>query len=373
MVKADSTKTREEKQGKATVGEETIVRVGIDLGTNTSVIQASQDGKAIDLKVDLVKSVVGFPKAGIIPGILPADTSVLFGDEAINYRLHLDLKWPLHEGFVEDLDVCKIFTRHLRSFVDPDGNHKLWGVVGSPANASPQRQRDIRATMVGVLDRMLIVPEPFLAAMGLRDDPAFRRASGESDPTKHSLIVDVGAGTTDLCLVRGYFPTADDQISFPKAGNFVDDMLYQGICRRYPDLKLTRVSITQLKEKHSFVKGFPRDSKVKVYVDGRPQVLDFGEILQEACDSLTPFILKGVKELLSRCDSDSIVEVMQNIIITGGGSEIHGLCEKIETELKNEGYDCARAVRPSDYKRLVARGAVKVADNVRDEQWQVPM
>jgi hypothetical protein len=64
---------------------------------------------------------------------------------------------------------------------------------------------------------------------------------------------------------------------------------------------------------------------------------------------------------------------MQNIIVTGGGSEIHGLCEKIETELRADGYDSARAIRPADYKRLVARGALKIAENVRDDQWQVPM
>ncbi|MBI4603336.1 MAG: rod shape-determining protein [Planctomycetes bacterium] len=377
MVKAENTRSREEKRaaGAAAVGvaESTVVHVGIDLGTNTSVIVGSQDGQALDLKKDTEKSVVGYPKAGIFTGILHSESEVLFGEEGFSFRLHLDLKWPLHEGFVHDVDVCKVFTQHLRSLVDPDGSRRLWGVVGAPANASPQRQKDIRSTLVGVLERMLIVPEPFLAAMGLRDDPAFKRSSGETDPTKHSLIVDIGAGTTDLCLVRGYFPTAEDQISFPKAGNFVDDMLYQGISRRYPDLKLTRVSITQLKEKYSFVGGYPRDAKVKVYVDGRPQVLDFAEILQEACDSMTPFILKGVKELLSRCDSDSIVDVMQNIILTGGGSEIHGLCEKVQTQLRDEGYDCARTIRPSDYKRLVARGGLKVAENVRAEQWQVPM
>jgi hypothetical protein len=71
------------------------------------------------------------------------------------------------------------------------------------------------------------------------------------------------------------------------------------------------VTVTQIKENHSFVEGQPWDAKVKVYVDGRPQLLDFTDIIQEACDSLTPFILKGIKELLSRCDSDSIVDVMQ--------------------------------------------------------------
>src|SRR5262245_27099919 len=203
MAKAESTKAKEERGSRAAVSESSIVHVGIDLGTNTSVIVASCDGKPLDLKQDIEKSVVGYPKPGIIPGILPTESEVLFGDEAINYRLHLDLKWPLHEGFVHDVDVCKVVTKHLRSLVDPDGSKTIWGVIGAPAHASPQRQTDIRGTMVGVLERLLIVPEPFLAAMGLRDDPSFKRSSGESDPTKHSLIVDIGAGTTDLCLVRG--------------------------------------------------------------------------------------------------------------------------------------------------------------------------
>jgi rod shape-determining protein MreB len=373
MAKSDSTRAREEKESRVAAPAGTALRVGMDLGTNTSVILASREGRPLDLKKDLEKSVVGFPKPGIIPGILPSDKEVLFGEEAISYRLHLDLKWPLHEGFVRDVETCRMLTRHLRSLVDPDASTPLWGVVGAPANASPDRQRDIRATMIGVLERMLIVPEPFLAAMGLRDDPGFRGSSGQDDPTKHSLIIDIGAGTTDLCLVRGYFPTADDQISFPKAGNFIDDLLEQAVSRRYPDVKLTRVTITQIKEQHSAVKGRQREAKVKVYVGGRPQVLDFSALIQDACDAIASPILKGVKELLARCDSDSIAEVMRNIIVTGGGSEIEGLCEKIESELRAEGYDSARAIRPTDYKRLVARGALKIAENVREEQWQHPM
>ena len=364
-------KAKVQKESVSTTS--TAIQVGIDLGTNSSVIIGTQDGKPLELDVDLVKTVVGFPKAGIIPGILPTDKEVLFGDEAIEYRLHLDLKWPLSEGFVNDVEICKRFTKHLRTLVDPTGKVPIWGVVGAPANASPERQKEIRATMIGVLDRLLIVPEPFLAAMGLREDPGFKKAGAEGDPTKHSLIVDIGAGTTDLCLVRGYFPNSEDQISFPQAGNFIDDLLFQGVCRRYPDLNLTRVTITQLKENHSFVKGYERDAKVKVYVDGRPQTIDFGEIVRDACEALMPLIVKGVKELLARCDSDSIVSVMKNIIVTGGGSEINGLCDKLQEVLHKEGYDCARTVRPSDYKRLVASGALSIAQNVRDDQWQFPM
>ncbi len=351
----------------------TAVLVGLDFGTNTTVLAASHQAKPLNLQNDIVKSVVGFPKEGIIPGILPSDTDALFGTEAIDYRLHLDLKWPLHEGCVHDVEVSQLFAKHLRHLIDEDGKLSLWGVVGAPANSSPDEQKNLRRTMAGVFDRLLVVPEPFLAAMGLRDDAGFRKGGSASDPTKHSLIVDVGAGTTDLCLVRGYYPTASDQISFPQAGNFVDDRILEGVSKRYPDLNLTRVTVTQMKEDHSFVEGYSHDAKIKVYVDGRPRVVDFTGIIQEACNALVPMILKDIKELLGRCDSDSIVNVMENIIITGGGSQIHGLAEKLQTSLVDEGYDCARILTPRDYKRLVARGALKIAEHVREDQWQVPM
>ena len=343
--------------------------VGLDFGTNTTVVAASHKGKKLKLENDIVKTVVGFPKEGIIPGILPNDTDALFGSEALDYRLHLDLKWPLDEGCVHDVETCQLFAGHLRQIVDAESNASLWGVVGAPANSTPEQQKNLRRTMVNVFDRLLIVPEPFLAAMGLRDDSRFAK----NDPTKHSLIVDIGAGTTDLCLVRGYYPTADDQISFPQAGNFVDDLIVASVRQRYPDLKLTPVTITQLKEDHSFVSGHGDEAKVKVYVDGRPRIVDFTGIVGDACDALLPPILKGIKELLVRCDSDSIVHVMENIIITGGGSQIRGLCQKIGEILISEGYDCIRTVTPTDYKRLVAHGAVKIAEHARDDQWQVPM
>lgn len=376
MVKCDEGKAthaetpRKGRTSAASTG--TALRVGIDLGTNTSVFQASENCQPVEYEQDSVLSLVGFPKPGIIPGILPSDAKVLFGQLAIEYRLHLDLQWPLKDGFIDDVELGKVFTGHIRSMIDPSGERDIWGVVGAPANASPERQKDLRSAMVGVLDRMVVVPEPFLAAMGLRDDPGFKDKGLDVDPTKHSLIVDIGAGTTDFCLVRGYYPTTEDQISYPRAGNYIDDMLLKCIQRRYPDIKLTRVTVTQLKEKHSYVGSDAHQVPVKVYVDGKPRTIDFGDIIREACESLVPDILSGIKDLLSRCDSDSIEPILKNIIITGGGSEIKGVSERVQKALRDEGYDVATTRKPADYKHLVARGGVKVAENVREDQWQVP-
>lgn len=357
--------------GIASLAASKVVHLGVDLGTNTTVLCASVEGRPLPLEKDAVTTVVGIPKSGIIPGILPADASVLFGEEAIEYRLHLDLRSPLREGFVDDLQACRLFAAHLRDIVGVDDGDQIWGVVGAPANASAEREKTIRSAVSGFLDRILIVPEPFLAAMGLREDEGFRDVHGTNvDPTKHSLIVDIGAGTTDLCLVRGYFPTAEDLISINRAGDHIDSLIHDAIRRRYPDIKLTAVTVRNIKEQHSFVSGFEREARVKVYVDGRPRTLDFGAMISDACDALVPLIVDGIKELLKRCDSDSAVNVMENIIVTGGGSQIQGLPEKIQAYLRDEEYDCARCIVPADYKRLVARGALKIAENVRDDQWQ---
>ncbi|MBN1444366.1 MAG: rod shape-determining protein [Planctomycetes bacterium] len=356
-----------------TIIQTSTIHLGIDLGTNTSVLAAAVEGQPHPLPQDLITTVVGFPKPGILPGIIPSDAEHLFGEEAINYRLHMDLKWPLREGFIEDKETCRIFTRHLRHLVDPDFAYEIAGVVGSPANASEEKLKRVRSVMGSFLDRLLIVPEPFLAAMGLRDDEAFLRKGMQSDPTKHSLIVDIGAGTTDLCLVRGYFPTSEDLISINKAGDCVDDLINRNIQKRFPDVKLTQVTVRKIKEQHSFVSGYPRDASVKVYVDGRPRMLDFSDIIRDACDQLVPVVVEGIKELLAHCDSDSCANVMKNIIITGGGSQIHGLCDRVEKLLREDDYDCARTIVPADHKRLVARGALRIAQNVRDDQWQVPM
>ncbi len=350
----------------------TILRVGIDLGTNTSVFRASKDGKPINYEQCVYPSLVGYSKPGIIPGILPTDNNVLFGENALEYRLHLDLKWPLKKGFVDDPKVCGDFAKFLREQIDPKGNSELWGIVGAPANASEEKQKIIRSVFAGVLDRILIVPEPFLAAMGLRDDERAVEDASYIDPTKHSLIVDIGAGTTDCCLVQGYYPGPNDQVSVPVAGDAIDERLQEIISKRFPDIRLTRVTITKMKENHAFV-GKKKDAKIKVYVDGKPKTVDFSDIMNECCEVVVEPILSSIRELLSKVESDAVEHVLQNIILAGGGSQIRGLKDLIQQKLRGEGYEGATVVIPEDYRLLVATGALKIANNVREDQWQVPL
>ena len=60
-------------------------------------------------------------------------------------------------------------------------------------------------------------------------------------------------GTTDVCLVQGYYPTAADQISLLFAGDKVDALLNEAIKRTYPDLAISTLKVREIKEQYSYV------------------------------------------------------------------------------------------------------------------------
>ncbi|MBI5368062.1 MAG: rod shape-determining protein [Planctomycetes bacterium] len=366
--------TRDEVAKSVSTGrsERTVVKVGFDFGTNTSVICAAESGKDVELKQDMVLSVVGYPKPGLLPGILPRGKRVLFGEEAIQHRLHLNLKWPLIKGIVTDFEPAKDFMGHVRTVIDPDGAKEIWAVIGCPANSNSEKCHDLRTGCASAFSKVLIVPEPFLAAMGFRDesrldDPTY------VDPTRNSLFVDIGAGTTDFCMVQGFYPTSNEMASMNKAGNDIDTAITAAIRRKYPDWAVTAIRITRLKEQYSFVGEAPERIVVTELVGGKPRHLDITNEIKVGCDSLVDDVVKHIEEMASRCDTDAVETMLNNIILTGGGSLIRNLCEVIQAKLHGKGYTTARVRRVDDYKRLVAKGALKTAKAVRDDQWQIPV
>src|SRR5438309_2161597 len=80
------------------------------------------------------------------------------------------------------------------------GDQVLCGVVGVPSRASVQNKQAILEAARQVLDAVMIVSEPFTVAYGL-------------ERMSDVLVVDIGAGTTDLCRMHGTVPSDEDEIS----------------------------------------------------------------------------------------------------------------------------------------------------------------
>jgi rod shape-determining protein MreB and related proteins len=345
--------------------------IGLDLGTNKSCVLAGSPGSSDITVSKVVPSVVGYVRDGIVDGIITGNAQILFGEEALRQMLHVELVAPLAEGVIARPDAARDFMQHIRLLADPSGNADIRAVVGVPANAGEQSREQIRRSALGIFSRILLIPEPFLAALGFRDDARVKQP-GYVDPVVNSLFIDIGGGTSDLCLVQGYFPTREDQISIPFAGDAIDEIIFSELNRTYPNNGLSKITIREIKEANAYVGPSRKPLEVKVVIAGKGRTLELGDAVGNACNVLIDKIYPALTTLIASASSDSVVTLLQNIIITGGGSQIRGIDTVLQKRLADDGYESPKVrVAGQDFQRYVALGALKAARAARENQWQV--
>ena len=345
--------------------------IGLDLGTNKSCVLAGSPGSSDITVSKVVPSVVGYVRDGIVDGIITGNAQILFGEEALRQMLHVELVAPLAEGVIARPDAARDFMQHIRLLADPSGNADIRAVVGVPANAGEQSREQIRRSALGIFSRILLITEPFLAALGFRDDARVKQP-GYVDPVVNSLFIDIGGGTSDLCLVQGYFPTREDQISIPFAGDAIDEIIFGELNRTYPNNGLSKITIREIKEANAYVGPSRKPLEVKVVIAGKGRTLELGDAVGNACNVLIDKIYPALTTLIASASSDSVVTLLQNIIITGGGSQIRGIDTVLQKRLADDGYESPKVrVAGQDFQRYVALGALKAARAARENQWQV--
>lgn len=349
-----------------------VALVGLDLGTNKTCVKAAYAGAGDLLASAVVPTLVGYTKEGIVENLLPGNAKVLFGELAAKNRLYLRCVPPLIDGVVEDMSAAKDFLRHVRQLMKiPDGV-ELRTVVGVPANADRSAREKLLEALHGIFDKVCLIPEPFLAALGFRDGTKLGQAN-YIDPVRNSLFVDIGAGTTDVCLVQGYFPSADDQVSSSFAGDRIDAVLTDAIRKQYPNVELSMVKVRELKEQFSYVGSSEGPASASVIVGGKMRRLELTEIVGNACSQLLQEVFELVKAAIGRASTDSVGDLLQNIILTGGGSRVQNIATELQRLLSEEGYEKPRVQTVGDnYKEYVALGALAAARQARDSQWQRP-
>ena len=351
-------------------GKKRKMFVGLDLGTLQSCVltKLSKPGTGEHHGV-WIPTVVGYPEDGILAGILPGNSRMLHGDEALANSLHLRLVHPLSDGVVSDLDATRSFLKCVREKVDPERKREVYCVIGIPAVADGEAKANLQTAAKGAFDGILFIPEPFLAALGMRDenrlqDPEYK------DPVSNSLFVDIGAGTTDFCIVQGYFPKPEDLLSIPFAGNEVDVLLDKSIREAYPEVDVPISMIRNFKESYSYVGENETGVRVKVPVEGKPRKIEIGKQVGESCNGLLNEVFQSLKTVISKASPQSVFDMLQNIILTGGGSRIRGIDQELQRMLVDDGYeDPDVSISSKDVMPFVAIGALKVAKAAREDQW----
>ena len=341
------------------------VLLGLDLGASRTRVQVLSDETAKPLYIEEVPTVVGFARPGILPGVLPENRNEFFGEEALAHKLHLNLVYPLQNGVITNLDVARAFLNHIVERAGIGQKVELRAVIGMPSQAGEKARADIRLASTGIFDRVILIPEPFLAALGLR------QATDRIDAIANSLFVDMGAGSTDICIIQGRYPSDGDQLTLNFAGDQVDEIIQDAILSRYPDCGISIPRCRDIKERNSFVSG-ARDAVIApVMIRGRLRRLDVADAIDRGCTELLKNVFQGVELLIERADPDSIPDLLRNIFITGGGSRIPGFSNGLQNLLEEAGFEECRVTEAgTDFKGLVALGASVAARQAEERQWQ---
>jgi len=334
-----------------------ILHVGIDLGTSRSAISASNGEKFV------VDSFVGWPVDMVARKVLKRN--VLIGHDAVSNRTMLDLHRPLERGLLKegsdkDVEAVRELLRHLLGLVGVSSNGKVdssnvRAVVGVPAAALRTNKQYLRNTMKGIVDSLMIVSEPFAVAYGL-------------DALLHTLVIDIGAGTSDFVVMKGRYPTEEDQRTLTIAGDSIDTHLLKLIGERFPDANVTIFMVREWKEKNSFVGEHKGRIMVTAPVKGVPTNLDITSEMRSACETLLGPTIETMLDLLSRVEPEFQERVRNNIILSGGGGLIRGLPQALETALKQVGGGKVRFM--DDPVFVGSDGGLALALDAPESDWE---
>jgi rod shape-determining protein MreB len=346
-----------------TVGESRILNVGIDFGTSMSVI-ACDNGVRV-----CVPSYVGFPKDMISRKMLGKE--VLYGDEAIKHRLSCNVFRPLElgvlkysdnakenpGGYQQTIEVAKKLLTHLVDLATQGRPEDfiIRAVIGAPALASDSNKQALIDISDGVLDYVQIVSEPFSVAYGM-------------NLLNNALVIDIGAGTVDLCRMQGLFPTKEDQITTYKAGDYIDNVFFDLIEAKYPDANYTLNMLKQFKEEHAIISNNAEKLYLTLPIQGKPTALDVTDEIRQACRTIVPEITEGIKYLVSTFDPEFQAELKENIVLAGGGSQVVGLSEELEHYMMEMlGYGNVKRIPDPVYAG--ANGALMYCKDLPEEEW----
>lgn len=349
----------EEKDAGSGQKDHGVLYVGVDLGTSRTSVSASNGVR------ETVASIVGYPKDVVAKKLLKKE--VLFGDEANDKRLSLNMYRPLEHGVLKveegggaeseaNLRAARDLLRYTISKVQARKDELIYAVIGAPAQASIHNKQTIIDAARECVDSVMLCSEPFAVAYGL-------------DMLEDVLVIDIGAGTTDLCRMHGTMPEEADQITINFAGDYLDQELFAALKETCPGAQFTIGMIKQIKEKYSFVFGQSAPITVEFPVDGKPQEFDITQVMYETCIKIVPPIVESLGKLVSSFDPEFQHKLRNRVLLAGGGSLIGGLDRALEREMK-ERLGGGRVIRIEEPIYGGANGALKIAHDMPEEFWE---
>ncbi|MCB9896626.1 MAG: rod shape-determining protein [Planctomycetes bacterium] len=342
--------------------EKSIVYIGMDLGTSRTAIACSNGVR------ESFPSLVGYPKDVVSQKLLGKD--ILFGKEVIKHRMSLKHFRPLEAGVIKgsnddgipqqeaeaNMMAARALVKHAIQLARAPADELVYCVIGAPAEASIHNREAILEAAKEVIDSVMLCSEPFSVAYGM-------------DVLSDALVIDIGAGTTDLCRMHGTMPEAEDQRTLTFAGDHIDRTLAELIKKNHPEVSFSMQMITDVKEKWSTVSDATPPIKVKWPVKGKPTDIDITAEMKQACHSIVPPIVEALGDLVASYDPEFQEVLRGNVLLGGGGSQIRGLAQAItDYMIEHLGGGLVKQVEEPVFGGC--NGALKISKDMPREFWE---
>lgn len=295
--------------------------IGIDLGTTNILIYVK--GKGIVLNEPSVVSIDTNTKKVLAVG---TEAKEMLGRTPGKVKAIR----PMKDGVIADFEMTE---EMLKCFMKKAIGKYLFSkpriLICCPSNITGVEKNAIKeiAERMGAR-RVFLEEEPKVAAVGAGID--ISKPSG-------SMVIDIGGGTTDIAVLSlGGIVTSD---SVKIAGNTFDDDIANYIKDKY---KVIIGEKTAENIKTSIGTVTKTNKKENLEITGRSTTTGLPETITVTSDDVTESlkddikkIITAVKNVLEKTPPELAADISEKgIILTGGGSLISGLQEKLRKELK---------------------------------------
>jgi rod shape-determining protein MreB and related proteins len=293
--------------------------MAVDLGTANTVVYVRGKGVVLD-----EPSVVAVNTKDSRPLAVGTEAKRMVG----RTPAHIQAIRPLKDGVIADFDICE---KMLRYFIERV-YHGRWGkprmVICVPSGITGVEQRAVQeaAEYAGARKPAYIIEEPMAAAIG---------AGLPVHEPSGNMVVDIGGGTTEVAVISLGGIVASESIRV--AGDEIDEALIT-FCKKEYSLALGERTAEDIKTQ--LASAWPLKEELYAEVRGRDLVTGLPKTivvstseLREAIEEPVQAICDAIKYTLDRTPPELAADMMQKgIVITGGGSLLHGLDVRLAAE-----------------------------------------
>ncbi|MDD2233404.1 MAG: rod shape-determining protein MreB [Desulfitobacteriaceae bacterium] len=298
------------------------IDLGIDLGTASVLVYAK--GKGIEMHEPSVVAINENNNKRIAVG---EEARMMLGRTPGN----IVAIRPMKEGVIADFQTTQIM---LKYFIEKAGG-KRWPffrtrvVVCIPSGVTEVEERAVKqAVYQAGAKKVIVIEETYAAALGAGLDISGPEAN---------MVVDIGGGTTDIAVLSLDGIVCKRRLRI--GGDKFDEAITRFIRRRH-NLLIGERTAEAIKIAVGSAIREGRPDNPSIDVRGRDLVTGFPKAVvvnsQECFTALEEYvevIVGGVKEVLERTPPELSADILhKGIVMTGGGSLVHGIDIRISRE-----------------------------------------